>query len=125
MPPMSVTLFTHPDMIEHRPGVGHPERPERLKAVLDALDDSDLSLDRRAATEAAVAVPPDAGVVTTRRSELRSAVAGFLASRERAEEAGAAARRHALQRYGLQRFLRDWDTTLDRVLAGDLGGLSG
>jgi glycosyltransferase involved in cell wall biosynthesis len=78
-----------------------------------------------AATEAAVAVPPEAGVVTTRRSELRSAVAGFLASRERAEVAGAAARRHALQRYGLQRFLGDWDTTLHRVLAGDVGGLSG
>jgi len=52
---MSVALFTHSDMIEHRPGVGHPERPERLRAVLDALDDSGLSLDRRSATEAAVA----------------------------------------------------------------------
>ena len=55
LPIMSVALFTHPDMIEHRPGAGHPERPERLKAVLDALDDSGLSLDRRAATEASVA----------------------------------------------------------------------
>ena len=52
---MSVALFTHPDMIAHVPGAGHPERPERLAAVLAALDDSDLSLDRRAATEAAVA----------------------------------------------------------------------
>ena len=53
--PMSVALFTHPDMIEHRPGVGHPERPERLRAVLDALEDARLDLDRRAAGEAAVA----------------------------------------------------------------------
>lgn len=52
---MTVALFTHPDMLEHRPGLGHPERPERLKAVLDALDDAGLELDRRAATEAAVA----------------------------------------------------------------------
>ncbi|WP_269514419.1 histone deacetylase family protein [Brevundimonas subvibrioides] len=52
---MSVALFTHPDMIAHAPGAGHPERPERLSAVLAALDDSDLSLDRHAATEAAVA----------------------------------------------------------------------
>ncbi|ADL02103.1 histone deacetylase family protein [Brevundimonas subvibrioides] len=51
---MSVSLFTHPDMIAHAPGAGHPERPERLAAVLAALDDSDLSLDRCAATEAAV-----------------------------------------------------------------------
>ena len=52
---MSVAFFTHPDMLEHRPGVGHPERPERLRAVLDALDDAALDLDRRAATEAATA----------------------------------------------------------------------
>ncbi|MEQ7156309.1 histone deacetylase family protein [Brevundimonas aurifodinae] len=52
---MSVALFTHTDMADHAPGVGHPERPERLAAVLAALDDADLSLDRRAATEAEVA----------------------------------------------------------------------
>jgi acetoin utilization deacetylase AcuC-like enzyme len=51
---MSVALFSHPDMIAHAPGGGHPERPERLAAVLSALDDSDLALDRHAATEAAV-----------------------------------------------------------------------
>ena len=53
--PMSVALFTHPDMLAHCPGVGHPESPERLQAVLDALDAADLGLDRHAATEAAVA----------------------------------------------------------------------
>ena len=53
--PMSVALFTHPDMLNHRPGLGHPESPERLQAVLDALDNSGLTLDRRAAAEAAVA----------------------------------------------------------------------
>ena len=52
---MSVALFTHPDMLAHRPGVGHPESPERLQAVLDALDAAALGLDRRAATEATVA----------------------------------------------------------------------
>ena len=52
---MSVALFTHPDMLAHRPGVGHPESPERLQAVLDALDAATLGLDRHAATEAAVA----------------------------------------------------------------------
>jgi acetoin utilization deacetylase AcuC-like enzyme len=51
---MSVALFTHPDMLAHRPGVGHPESPERLQAVLDALDAAALGLDRHAATEAAV-----------------------------------------------------------------------
>ncbi|MGZ9100811.1 MAG: histone deacetylase family protein [Brevundimonas sp.] len=52
---MSVALFTHPDMLDHRPGAGHPERPERLQAVLDALAAADLGLDRRAATEAPIA----------------------------------------------------------------------
>jgi acetoin utilization deacetylase AcuC-like enzyme len=45
-----IALYTHPDMLEHRPGAHHPERPERLTAVLDALADaSGLDLDRRAA----------------------------------------------------------------------------
>jgi acetoin utilization deacetylase AcuC-like enzyme len=53
---MATALFTHPDMLDHRPGAGHPERPERLAAVLDALADaSDLKLDRRAAEEAEAA----------------------------------------------------------------------
>ncbi len=51
---MSVALFTHTDMIAHSPGGGHPERPERLAAVLAALDDADLKLDRRDASEATV-----------------------------------------------------------------------
>lgn len=52
---MSVSLFTHSDMIDHRPGDDHPERPQRLKAVIDALDDAGLSGDRQTATEAAAA----------------------------------------------------------------------
>jgi acetoin utilization deacetylase AcuC-like enzyme len=50
---MTVALFTHPDMLQHRPGQGHAERPERLKAVLDALQDSSLGLDLREAPQAA------------------------------------------------------------------------
>jgi acetoin utilization deacetylase AcuC-like enzyme len=46
---MTVALYTHAAMIEHRPGDGHPERPERLTAVLDALADADLDRDRREA----------------------------------------------------------------------------
>ena len=50
---MAVALFTHSDMLEHRPGAGHPERSERLAAVIDAL--ADRRLDRREANEASVA----------------------------------------------------------------------
>jgi len=53
---MPLSLFTHADMLEHRPGAGHPERPERLAAVMAALGDADgLDLDRREAREAEVA----------------------------------------------------------------------
>lgn len=41
---MTVALYTHRDMFDHRPGEGHPERPERLRAVADALADSTLDL---------------------------------------------------------------------------------
>ena len=34
---MPVPLFTHPDCLLHDPGPGHPERPERLRVVLDVL----------------------------------------------------------------------------------------
>ena len=32
-------VYTHPACPEHDPGAGHPESPERLRAVLAALDD--------------------------------------------------------------------------------------
>src|SRR5258708_31697471 len=37
---MTVALYTHVDMLDHRPGERHPERPERLRAVTDALSDA-------------------------------------------------------------------------------------
>src|SRR5687768_6007202 len=46
---MSLAFFTHPDMLAHHPGHGHAERPERLAAVVGALDESGLQLDRREA----------------------------------------------------------------------------
>jgi len=41
---MTVALYTHHDMFDHRPGDRHPERPDRLRAVADALDDAALDL---------------------------------------------------------------------------------
>ena len=32
-------VYTHPACLEHDPGAGHPESPDRLRAVLAALDD--------------------------------------------------------------------------------------
>lgn len=53
---MTVALYTHPDMFHHQPGVGHPERSERLGAVLDALADATLDL---APFEAPIVDPAD------------------------------------------------------------------
>lgn len=53
---MSVALYTHPDMLDHRPGDYHPERPARLTAVIEALDDaSDLDLEPKDAPLAELA----------------------------------------------------------------------
>ena len=52
---MTLALYSHADMEHHQPGPGHPERSQRLGAVLDALADaSDLSLLRREASLAAL-----------------------------------------------------------------------
>jgi acetoin utilization deacetylase AcuC-like enzyme len=43
---MEIALYTHPDMLDHRPGPGHPERPERLASVMAALEEAgDLDLE--------------------------------------------------------------------------------
>ena len=68
-----------------------------------------------ATTEAPDAIPAGAGVVSTCVERLTDAVRGFLAEPERAREAGLTARRSALERFGLKRFLADWDRALAEV----------
>lgn len=34
---LSTLLYTHPQFLAHQPGAGHPEHPDRLRAVADAL----------------------------------------------------------------------------------------
>ena len=40
---MSVLLLTHRDCLAHEMGEGHPESPDRLRAVLQALDDEEFA----------------------------------------------------------------------------------
>jgi hypothetical protein len=70
-----------------------------------------------ATTEAPEAVPAGAGRISTSVDVLAQAARGFLAEPERAREAGREARRAALDRYGLDRFLADWDALLEEVAA--------
>jgi hypothetical protein len=68
-----------------------------------------------AATEVAEAVPPGAGIVSTRRDCLRDAVRRLIADPAEGADLGRRAREAALGRYGLGRFLADWDRLLAEV----------
>jgi acetoin utilization deacetylase AcuC-like enzyme len=51
-----IGLYTHEDMLDHRPGVTHPERPERLAAVIEALEaQDDLDFEAQDAPQAELA----------------------------------------------------------------------
>jgi acetoin utilization deacetylase AcuC-like enzyme len=52
---MTTLLYTHPACLDHDPGRHHPESPDRLRAVLEALDAPEFArLDRREAPEASL-----------------------------------------------------------------------
>ncbi|WP_433254582.1 glycosyltransferase [Streptosporangium sp. CA-135522] len=68
-----------------------------------------------AATEAVEAVPPEAGVISTRVATLTAALEAFVTDPARARQCGKAARAAALARYGLGRFLSDWDRVLSQT----------
>jgi hypothetical protein len=66
-------------------------------------------------TEAAAAVPPEAGVLDTRVDRLVEAARWLMTDEEAARRLGAGAKEVARQRYGLARFLADWDLLLKEV----------
>ncbi|HEX2275204.1 MAG TPA: glycosyltransferase [Acidimicrobiales bacterium] len=71
-----------------------------------------------ATTEVPEAVPPEAGVVTNRLDVADAALRRLVADPEEARMMGKAAREAALARYGLARFLSDWDALLTEVAEG-------
>jgi len=62
-----------------------------------------------ATTEVVEAVPPEAGVVSNKLAVLQEALARLVDDPDEARERGVAARQAALARFGLERFLADWD----------------
>jgi Glycosyl transferases group 1 len=68
-------------------------------------------------TEVHEAVPAEAGVVSTKVDVLAGAVRRLVSDPDEAAERGRAARATALERYGLGRFLADWDDVLEEVTA--------
>lgn len=73
-----------------------------------------------ATTDAVAAIPPEAGVVTTRPGELAAAAWRFIHDPSEAQVVGAAARDAALARYGLGRFLADWDARLNAYVPASI-----
>ena len=70
-----------------------------------------------ATTEAVEAIPPQTGVISTRIDVLAEAARTFLRDPQAARDAGLAARTYALERFGLERFLADWDDLLAEVIS--------
>jgi hypothetical protein len=95
----------------------HPIRWTSLGLALIEAMHLGMPVVALATTEAPEAVPAAAGVLSTSVERLADAARGFLADAERARKAGVAAREAALQRFGLQRFLDDWDDLLEEVAA--------
>lgn len=68
-----------------------------------------------ATTEVADAVPPEAGVVSNDPAKLADALRRLVRDPEEAVVRGKAGRAAAMARFGLDRFLRDWDDVLQEV----------
>ena len=73
------------------------------------------------ATEAARAVPPEAGAISASVDELCRAAARLIEDPDEARARGRIAREAALARYGLPRFLTDWDNVLSDVVSSRPG----
>jgi hypothetical protein len=70
-----------------------------------------------ATTEVPEAVPREAGIVSTRLHTLCEGLRWLMDDPEQARVMGKAARAAARARYGLERFLADWDALLEEVVA--------
>ncbi|MCA1192140.1 glycosyltransferase [Saccharopolyspora sp. 6V] len=95
----------------------HPYRWTSLGLALVEAMHLGMPVVALATTEAVEAVPADAGVLSTDPGALVVAVRALLADADLAREMGGAARRAALRRYPLSRFLADWDVLLKEVTA--------
>ena len=104
----------HEEMARRRAYL-HPLRWTSLGLALIEAMHLGMPVVALATTEAAEAVPPGTGYCSTDPERLERALRELVAEPELARRLGDAAREHALRRYGLGRFLEDWDALLARV----------
>jgi hypothetical protein len=95
----------------------HPVRWTSLGLSLVEAMQLGMPIVSVATTEVCEAVSDRAGIVTNRADVLMSALRRLLNEPEEAIAMGKAARQEALSRFGLDRFLGDWDLCL-----GEVGG---
>lgn len=69
-----------------------------------------------ASTAVPEVVPPEAGVVSADPNALRQGLHDFITDPERAFRAGLAARKAAVERFALDRFLKEWEALLGEVV---------
>jgi hypothetical protein len=103
------------DRLAHRRAYLHPHRWTSLGLSLLEAMHLGMPVVVLATTEATEAVPPGAGVVSTRLDVLHAAVRDYLHDPGLARATGLRAREAALGRYSLERFLTDWNGVLEEV----------
>ncbi|MBJ7598725.1 MAG: glycosyl transferase [Candidatus Nephthysia bennettiae] len=105
----------HQELARRRAYV-HPYRWTSLGLALIEAMQIGLPVVALATTEVPEAVPPAAGFVSNNLETLHRGLRRLAADRALAREMGCAAREHALRRYGLARFLDDWQSLLEEVV---------
>jgi glycosyltransferase involved in cell wall biosynthesis len=116
-------IRTHEDLPQHelhrqlarRRVYLHPYRWTSLGLSLLEAMFLGLPVVALATTEVPAVVPKGAGCVSNDLGELRRALRHLLADPELAHRQGSAARAAVLGRFGLGRFLSDWDQLLEEI----------
>jgi hypothetical protein len=93
----------------------HPIRWTSLGLALIEAMHLGMPVVALATTAAPESVPQSAGFVTTDPAQLRDHAEMLCDDPDAARAMGAAARAHAKQRFGLERFLADWNELLEEV----------
>lgn len=104
----------HRELARHRAYV-HPIRWTSLGLSLLEAMQLGLPVVALGTTEVVEAVPPEAGAVSTDVTVLTNTLRRLLRDPDTARACGEKARAVALERYGLDRFLRDWDRVFEEV----------
>jgi hypothetical protein len=95
----------------------HPIRWTSLGLTLIEAMQLGMPVVGLATTEATEAVPPEAGLLSTDVERIAAMMRRLVVDPDEARECGRVARRAALDRFGLDRFLADWDRMLAAALA--------